>query len=64
MPQALCTCIGERSASELSAEQRAFIVAALNGNDAETARLRAVMEPMAPVDAATFMRTSPSTCAR
>ena len=64
MPQALCACIGERSANELSAEQRAFTVAALHGNDAETARLRAIMEPMALVEAATFIRTSPSTCAR
>jgi saccharopine dehydrogenase-like NADP-dependent oxidoreductase len=64
MPQALCACIGERSAHALSAEQRAFTVAALNGDDAETARLRATMDPMALVEAATFIRTSPSTCVR
>ena len=63
MPEAICACIGERSANELSADQRAFYVAALDGDDAETARLRGTMEPMALIGVVTFMRTSPAACA-
>jgi hypothetical protein len=64
MPEAICACIAERSANELSADQRAFYVAALNGDDAETARLRTSMAPQALIGAVTFIRTSPADCAR
>ncbi len=60
-PPGLCECVGERS-GELSSDQRAFYVAAMNQNDAETTRLRGVLSPMELIDVATFMRTSPVDC--
>lgn len=64
LPDTICACIAERSADQLSADQRAFYVAALNGNDPETARLRGSLPPMDLIGAVTFIRTSPTECAR
>jgi hypothetical protein len=63
LPAALCACIGERSADELSADQRSFYVATLNGNDSETTRLRGSMDATALIGAVTFLRTAPAACA-
>ncbi len=60
-PEGLCDCVGERSA-ELTEDQRAFYVAAMNKNDAETTRLRGVLSPNELIDVATFMRVSPMEC--
>lgn len=62
MPQAICDCVGASSA-ELTPDQRAFYVAALDGNDAETARLRGVMGLEEITGIATFMRDAPADCA-
>lgn len=62
LPADLCACVGEDSAS-LSEEQRAFYVAALNKDEAETTRLRLAMSPNDLIDIVTFMRTSPAACA-
>ncbi len=62
LPTNLCACVGEDSAS-LSDEQRAFYVAAMNKDEAETTRLRLAMSPNDLIDIVTFMRTSPAECA-
>jgi len=60
-PEGVCECVGAQSA-ELTEDQRAFYVAAMNKNDAETTRLRGVIPPMELIDVATFMRVAPTDC--
>lgn len=62
MPQAICDCIGQRS-TDLSPDQRGFYVATLNGDAAETERLRGVLEFAELSEVITFVRTSPTECA-
>ncbi|MEO1226220.1 MAG: hypothetical protein AAFX92_18520 [Pseudomonadota bacterium] len=62
MPEDLCDCVGA-SSLDLTSDQRAFYIAALNGNDAETARLRGVMSFDEITGIATFMRDAPADCA-
>lgn len=61
-PPALCECVGDSSA-ELSPDQRAFYVASLVGNDAETTRLRTVLGFDQLTEVVTFIRTAPADCA-
>ncbi len=61
-PEDLCDCVGVSSV-DLTADQRAFYIAALNGNDAETARLRGVMGFDEITGIAAFMRDAPADCA-
>ncbi|MEQ8653579.1 MAG: hypothetical protein RIC87_14035 [Kiloniellales bacterium] len=62
LPEPLCACIGEESA-DLSDDQRAFYVASVNKDEAETTRLRLAMSPNDLIAVVTFMRTSPTECA-
>ncbi|MEM7442279.1 MAG: hypothetical protein AAF414_02995 [Pseudomonadota bacterium] len=61
LPAAVCDCVGEDS-TDLTGDQRAFYVAALEGNDAETARLRGAMSVDEIAGIATFMRVAPANC--
>jgi hypothetical protein len=62
MPPAICDCIGE-SSEEMMPDQRAFYVATLTGNDAETDRLRGAMEFAQLSEVIAFMRDAPANCA-
>jgi len=61
MPQAVCECIGEES-EDLTPEQRAFYVATLSNDEAETARLRGELEFSELAEVTTFFRTAPAGC--
>jgi len=62
MPAAICTCVGDQAAGDLSADQQAFVIAAFNANQAEATRLRGVLSGGDLVQAATFMASTPQNC--
>ena len=64
IPPAICICLGETAEAELSEIQRAFVIAVLNENEAETLRLRGVIPPVEMVAAAMFMVNAPAECVR
>jgi len=58
-----CACVAEKS-DELSAKERAFVLASLQGDDAEATSLRASMAPDEAMRAAMFLVNAPAACAR
>lgn len=63
LPTKICECVDDRAEAELDDDQRAFVVAMLMGDDAETARLRGQLSASAMIDAATFVTDAPADCA-
>ena len=63
LPEAVCACVGEMAADELSDTQRQWYVLAMGGETDAAAALAAQMSPGDTIDAATFLRTSPADCA-
>ena len=63
MGEAVCECVAGAARQELSERGFAFVLAGMQKNDEETARLRGEMEMSEIMAAATFMVSAPMKCA-
>ena len=64
LPEAICACIGDRAAAELTETQRQWYIAALGDQDTAAEAALAAMSGTEAIDVATFLRTSPADCAQ
>jgi hypothetical protein len=62
MGPAICDCLGRKANQDLSGDERAFVVAALTENEAETTRLRSELSLESAMKAGMFM-TNVGSCA-
>ena len=60
----ICDCVGKMAADELSPEGRAFLVAALEEDQAAAEAARRKMGAEETIKAGTFMVRAPAACAR
>jgi hypothetical protein len=63
MPPGACACIGRTAGDELTADEQAFVVAAITGDETASAELRSRMSLDALTKAAMFMANTPARCA-
>lgn len=63
MPQAVCACLGERAKADLTADERAFVLATLREEDENIEELRGKLGFEGAMKAGMFM-TNAATCAR
>ena len=63
MPGEICDCIADRAGETLSPEQIDFVIAAINEDEAATARLRGQMDFAEMTEAGMFMVSGPQVCA-
>jgi hypothetical protein len=63
MPAAVCDCVGQKAATDLSPEARAFLVASMDKREEEAATLRGKLSLEETMKAGMFFATAPASCA-
>jgi len=63
VPEGVCDCISDTAEEELTPDGIAFVVAALEKDDAKTTELRSKMPFDEMTKSAMFMATAPANCA-
>lgn len=64
MGKALCACVAEKAAKELSSGGFRFLLASVEGDDATAASLRAQLPVPEMMQAGTFLSRAPAQCAQ
>ena len=64
LPPEICDCVGAKAADELTDTQRLWYIHAMSGDDGAAQALLSEMSFEEVTEAATFVRTSPTDCAR
>ncbi|MEM7224372.1 MAG: hypothetical protein AAF495_15435 [Pseudomonadota bacterium] len=62
MSESACACIGARAEAELNDKEQAMVVAMVQKDRAESARLRGEMTTEELTNAGNFFRTAPGVC--